>query len=561
MPQDAYTLKYLCSELKSVFVSGKVNRIICPNNDEAIFTVYTGKNTEKLFLSVNPSSPRIGIIENDKESPLTASNFCMLLRKHLLSSEITDLSLIGFDRIVKIDFLSSSEFSDSVVKTLFIELMGRYSNIILTENGKVLGANRGINMFDNGVRPLIVGKSYVFPPTNDKKLPTDISLIEYFDVCDSENIPDYICKGVQGIAFDTANEIAKKFNKPLTGNGKEFFDFLNKFLFNTVPNPCVLYEDEKVKDVFVYPYSVKGKFKFFNALYQAENFYFSVKEENKQFELKAERLKSIISSKMKKVKKRLSLINGKYTDAKDAEVNRLKGEILLANIYKIEKGVKEVELENYYDGSKIVISLNENISVADNAEAYYKKYAKKKRTVIAIVPQKEQAESELKYLESVLEEICLSKDIEDLLLVQNEMEEAGLIDKPKNLKKKIESSKYRTYNYSGFIIRCGRNNFENDKLTFSSKPEDIWLHVKDYHSSHVVISTENKEVPEKVVLFASELCAYFSKCRDTGNVEVVYTLKKHVKKPPKSAIGFCTYTDFKSVVVKPDFHEEFLKKE
>ena len=164
MPQDAFTLKYLCQELNALFSGGKVNKITEPTNDELVFTIYTGKRTEKLLLDVNPSCPRIGVINQEKESPLTAPNFCMLMRKHLLSATLDSIELIGFDRIVKIEFTASAEFFDAVKKTVFVELMGRYSNIILTENGKILGGNRGINMFDNGVRPLIVGYPYVFPP-------------------------------------------------------------------------------------------------------------------------------------------------------------------------------------------------------------------------------------------------------------------------------------------------------------------------------------------------------------------------------------------------------------
>ena len=183
MPQDAFTLRFLCEELNSIFSGGKVNRIIQPNADEMIMTVYTGKRTEKLFISVNPASPRMGVTNTERESPLTAPNFCMLLRKHLLSATLESIELVGFDRIVKIDFMPSAEFFDSVRKTLYVELMGRYSNIILTENGRILGGNRGINMFDNGVRPLIVGKPYVFPPVGDKRLPSDKELVGLFMKC------------------------------------------------------------------------------------------------------------------------------------------------------------------------------------------------------------------------------------------------------------------------------------------------------------------------------------------------------------------------------------------
>ena len=236
MPQDAFTLRYLCEELNSIFKEGKVNRITEPSNDELVLTVYTGKHTEKLMLNVNPSAPRIGIVKTEKESPLTAPNFCMLMRKHLLSATILGMEVVGFDRIIKIDFLASGEFFDSVKKTVYVELMGRYSNIILTEDGKVLGGNRGINMFDDGVRPLIVGKPYVYPPVGNKKLPNDQSLIEIFDNKQLEDLGDIITDNVQGVAKSTAKEIVVKYkekNNCEVVSGKDFFDHLNNFLFKT----------------------------------------------------------------------------------------------------------------------------------------------------------------------------------------------------------------------------------------------------------------------------------------------------------------------------------------
>ncbi len=229
MPQDAFTLRYLCEELDAEFKGGKVNRIIQPAPEEVVFTVYTGTKTQRLYISVNPACPRIGIDNADRESPLTAPNFCMLLRKHLLSATVDGVSLVGFDRIVRIDFSASSEFFDAGKRTLFIELMGRYSNIILTENGKVSGGNRGVNFFDNGVRPLIVGRDYALPPSGDKKEPSDKSLIEYFARYQSggEKLSDYLVKGVRGISSDTAAEAVSEYCKTRPQfNAAEFLRFL-----------------------------------------------------------------------------------------------------------------------------------------------------------------------------------------------------------------------------------------------------------------------------------------------------------------------------------------------
>jgi len=567
MPQDAFTLRYLCCELNNVFANGKINRIVQPSNDELILTVYTGKRTERLLLNVNPSAPRIGVINQERESPLTAPNFCMLMRKHLLSATLLNIELVGFDRIVRIDFMASGEFFDAVKKTVYVELMGRYSNIILTENGKILGGNRGINMFDNGVRPLIVGREYVFPPVGNKRLPTDENLLNVFSETTSVEIAKTIFENVQGIALSTAKEIENGYVKRFgTEKNQEFasnlFRYLNDYLFNTKTQPCVVFDDKNVTDVCVYPYFNCINVKYFSTLYEAEEFYFEQKESDKKFKNKRERLNAIINSAIKKVKKRLTAINAKERDAESAEENRIKGELLLANIYKIKNGEKCVELENYYDGSIVKITLDERLSVSKNAENFYKKYNKQKRTLIALKPQREQAQSELDYYIAVSDEISLAETFDELVLVQSELERAGLIvEKQVSKKKKTTETFCRVYDVFGYKVRAGRNNAENDKLTFTSAPEDIWLHAKDYHSSHVMIEYQNKNIPEKVILVASEICAYYSKGREGGKTEIVYTKRKFVKKPPKSKLGFCTYDNFSSITVTPEKHIEFLKSE
>ncbi len=565
MPQDAYTLRYLCEELNSIFSGGKINRIVQPNNDELVLTVYTGKRTEKLLLSVNPASPRIGVIHEEKESPLTAPNFCMLMRKHLLSATIDKISLVGFDRIVCIDLTASAEFFDAVKKQVYVELMGRYSNIILTENGKVLGGNRGINMFDDGVRPLIVSHPYVFPPVNDKKLPTDQTLIEYFSAYEGKNLAEYLCAGIQGLAVSTANDIVDEyFNNGVKNfeqiDAKNFFLHLNNYLYSKAKRPCVSIINGEIKDVMVHPYKdAQGDLKFFDNLYQAEEFYFAEREKIKEYNTKKQRLQAIINTAIKKAKKRITAILAKEKDALGAEENRIKGELLLANIYRIKNGENKVVLDNYYDGKKVEIVLDGKLSVSKNAEQYYKKYNKQKRTLSALKPQREQAESELEYLTSIFEEINFCDSVQELKIVQKEMESAGLIKEQKaTARKKVEDSFCRTYEIEGFKIKTGRNNTENDKLTFTARPYDVWVHAKDYHSTHTIIYTEGKKLPEKVIIKVAEITAYYSKGREGGKTEIVYTERKNVKKPPKSKPGFVTYENFKSLSVMPEKHLEFL---
>lgn len=564
MPQDAFTLRYLCSELNTVFKGGKVNRIVQTDENKVVFTVYTvEKRTKKLLLDVNPAVPRIGVAEREEDSPLTAPNFCMLLRKHLSSATIEGIELVGFDRIVKIDFTASAEFFDAVRKTVYVELMGRYSNVILTENGKILGGNRGINMLGDFVRPLIVGNPYAFPPVQNKKLPADPVLIECFASYVGEDFARYITSVTQGLALDTAKEIVASFNGDVKTQPERFFKHFNDFIYKSVPKPCVLTENGCVKDVFVFPYSIAvGEYIYFDALWRAEEYYHSERNKFKCYKNLKDRLSSVVNSALKKAKKRLQAVTAKEKDAATLEENRIKGELIIANIYRIKRGDLFAELENYYDGGVLKISLDPRLSPSENAENYYKKYNKQKRALVALATQKEQAESELNYLVSVVDEITLAETENELKAVRDELKAYGLIPEEKIAKhKKTPESSCRVYDVRGYSVKVGRNNTENDKLTASAKSDSLWLHVKDYHSSHVIIESNGKEIPEKVIVTAAEICAYYSKSRDGGKCEIVYAYKRTVKKPPRSKPGFVTYTDYRSLTVLPNKHTEFLKTE
>lgn len=574
MPQDAYTLKHLCRELNELLIGGKVNKIVQPSADKTLMYIYTGKTVKKLLIDVDPGCPRIGVTDAEYKISSDCPNFCMLLRKHLSGATVTGVSVIGFDRIVKIDFLSSPEFCDSVTKTLYVELMGRYSNTVLTENGKVLGGNRGINCFDNGVRPLIVGKPYVTPPVNGKKLPDDEGLKTDFGAYKGGDVSAYICSFVMGTAQSTAEQAISEFavKKGITAEkvkggfadySEEFADFIKDFLYSDESRPCCLKSGDEIKDVFNKPYfaakkSDKDEFVYFNTLTEAEDFYFSERTLKKEFTEKKARLNSLVNSAIKKCKKKLAAIGAKEKEAENFEENRVKGELIISNIYKIKQGDKKAVVANYYDGGKLIeIELDDRLSPSKNAESFYKKYNKQKRTLSALAPQKEAATAELDYLESFSEEIALATIGESLDVLFIEAENAGLIKSAKTKKDKSPVlSAYRVCVADGVTIKIGRSNVENDALTFSAKPNYTWFHVKDYHSSHVLAEEDVKNLSDKVIRIAAEICAYYSKARNGGKTEVVYTLKKYVKKPTGAKKGFCTYTDYKSINVVADGHFE-----
>ena len=562
MPQDAYTLRYLCEELDQNLSGGRINRITQPNVDVTVFTVYTEKGVKKLLLDTDPAAPRIGITANEPQADdgTVPNNFCMLLRKHLISATIDKISIVGFDRIVRIDLTPTSQFFDAPPKVLYAELMGRYSNVILTENGKVMGANRGVNFFDNNVRPLITGLDYRFPPMGNKKEPSDDGLKEIF-VTENDVTAENISANVSGIAVSTAEEIVRGF----LASGRrisEFTEYLKDFIYNTRKRPCVTREKGEIKDVFVFPYgAAAGEKQYFESLSLAEELYFDEKKTAKKLKEMRTGLNSLLNSALKKADKRLAVIAARIKDAAGAEEDRIKGELILANIYRLKGGEEKAVFDNYYDGGKTEIVLDKKLSPAKNAENYYKKYNKKKRAEQMLTPQKERAEEEIAYIKSVIAEVRFSDDAEDLKSVRRELAGYGLIKTPQQKgKKAVKDLKApRIYELCGFLVRAGRNNTENDEVTFSAKPKDIWLHAKEGHSSHVVIETNGKKVPDAAIRAAAEVCAYYSDGRDSGKTEIAYCEKKNVKKPKGAKPGFCIYSGFKSITVTPDAHADERK--
>ena len=281
----------------------------------------------------------------------------------------------------------------------------------------------------------------------------------------------------------------------------------------------------------------------------------------KIFNENRDRVNSVVKASLKKAKKRLNAVLSRINDALDLETNKLYGELLIANLYRLNDGLSQAKVENYYDDYKeIVIPLDSKISVRLNAENYYKKYNKQKRSLVQLEPQKEQAEQEVKYFESLSSFISLAENSSDIEPILSELEEGGYIKKQNSVfKKKKETKPYREYEVDGVTVKVGRNNIENDKLTFSSKPENIWIHAKDYHSSHIIIESNGKKIDKNVLLTACEICAYYSKGRDGGKMDVVVTERKNVKKPARTKAGFFTYNDFTSYCVIPNKHENLLK--
>lgn len=562
MPQDAFHIRRIAEELNTLLVGGKVNRVSQVDKDELTLIIYTGKATVKLILSTNASNARVCLSAVEKEPAPIAPNFCMLLRKHLLGAEILSVKQHEFERIIEIELHCTSDFSDCN-RTLVCELMGKYSNIILTENGVILGALKSTSLDDSTRRILFSGAKYEYPAPQAKISVFDGAgmrvLIENYCLArvgngvenlDKDDFARFIFENVSGFAYSTVRMLVEKLGE----NGLD--ETLPDACLHLPIEPCVLYQDGAPIDFFAFP--VDGGVPS-PSLCKAEDEFYTYRETKKGFEDKKRKLESAIRSLKKKQAKRLQDVFDRLKNSGNAEEYKIKGELLTANLYRLTKGMKECELENWYepDCPTIKISLDESLSPQKNAQRYFKTYNKQKRAKEVLEPMLETERKEASYVESVASAIALAESEQDLKEIETELIGLGLLRAPKERaggKKKEVEIPFREYEIEGFRVYAGRNNLQNDRLVRSAGQNDLWLHTQKYHSSHVVVLRDGKEIPESVVKKSAEICAYYSDGRNGDKIPVDYCERRFVKKPSKSKAGFVVYTDYKTALVTPNAH-------
>ncbi|MDD6995391.1 MAG: NFACT RNA binding domain-containing protein [Candidatus Borkfalkiaceae bacterium] len=584
MPQDSFHIRRLAEELNRILCGGKVNRVSQPNKDEITLIIYTEKGVLKLVLNTNASFARV-CVQNEETPPLLVPPpFCMLLRKHLSGAQILSVKQVENERILALTFLCFNDFSGGE-KVLYAELMGKYSNLILTENGVICGALKSAALENSSGRALFAGAKYGLPAPQEKVSPVDKEAVfekwrtflqtiaaplpenegsivknnyAFLNAVYGEEAARFLFLNVAGIAASTALHIARK-AKQRGVLPENFPDFFVGFFKNEPVVPCLIEENGQITDFFAFlPCNEENVvIKPAHSLNEAEAVYYVSRSENRAFNEKKARLSAVTGAKIKKNEKNLADIYRRLQEAENAEANRVKGELITANLYKIQKGDAFLTAENWYEGGKEEkILLDKTLSPARNAQKYFKTYAKEKRTKAALLPRREEEERELSYFRSVLSSIQSAENADDLKETEEELRVLNLLPQEKARKKKAEVAvPFRKYVIEGFSVLAGRNNVSNDRLTHSLGADDIWLHTQKYHSAHVGILTEGKAVPQNVLLAAAEICAYFSEAKNGEKIAVDYAQKKYVKKPKKAAPGFVVYTDYKTLYVAPAAHE------
>ena len=564
MPQDAFTIYHTAKELNRSISGARVDRINQPEKDTVAISIRVRDKNYCLILCSKAEFTRVELSSSAQKAPLAAPSFCMLLRKHLAHAQIKSVEAVKDERIILIKFYAKDEFGDVYEKYLYCEIMGKYSNITLCENGRILGAVKTTSLDSEYSRKIFAGVEYTLPEKQDKISVSDVETAKkVLQGCDrSDDLPEYLFERFFGLSVQTAKEIVYRYGlsrglKDFVINDKidDFYSFFYDFYYNVQIAPCVK-TTEKKSDFFITDYLTEpGIITHFDSIGEAIGFCYGQKIAKKEFSAKKRKLEDLLLSYRKKQEKKLQIAEEKLLSCADADLNRLFGELIISNIYRLKGGEKQAEFNDYTkeDYPLVSIKLDEKLSPKENAERYFKRYAKQKKTISAVVPQKKELLSLLAYLDEIEKEINETETVEDFTDIEEELRRLGLIKEEKKSKEKQKSTKYRVYNYKGFDILVGKNNVQNDRLTFSAERYDVWLHTKDFHSSHVIVKTENRPLPDDVLLFAAEICAYYSDARNADKVPVDYTLKKFVKKSG-SQIGLVYYTDQKTLFVKPDKH-------
>ena len=558
MPQDAFTLRHIARELNEELAGGKVNKIIQPSRDEVDILLYAGGKTRKLLLNTNASLARAVISGIPRTAPDVAPNFCMLLRKHLTGAQLLSVRQQSFERILAFTFDCAGEFTRAQ-RVLYAEIMGKYSNLVLCEEGVILGALKISSLQENFKRVLFPGVKYIPPEPQDKADPSDAeATAARLSAFGGGDFAEFLFNNLSGLALPTCRLLASAMGMeradPFGERAGEIAERLRSLIFSEQKAPAVERVNGEAKDFHAYfPAGQRCP-----TVLEAADVYYTERETKRDFSEKKRRLEGLLRARKKKEEKKLALLLEREHACSDMEKMRIFGELITANIYAVPKGTEGFEAVNYYDenAAKVRIPLDKALTPAQNAQAYYKRYNKQKRTLAAVAPQKAEAEADLDYTESMLSALSRAENMLDLAELEEELRGAGLLPPEKKKGKAAPDVPFRTFTFGKFTVFAGRNNVQNDRLLRAAAPDDIWLHTQKYHSAHVLIRTGGRKVPDEVLLAAAQICAFFSDGKAGDKIPVDYCERRFVKKPPRAKAGFVTYTDFKTVLVTPDRHEK-----
>ena len=569
MAFDGITIAAVMEELTSELTGGRILKIAQPEKDELILTVKNNNNQYRLLISADPSLPLIYLTQANKPSPITAPTFCMLLRKYLQNARIIGFEQPDFERIVRMKLEHTNELGDLCEKTLIVELMGRYSNIILVdEESNIIDSIRRVSSSVSSVREVLPGRKYFLPEILEKKNPLNAVYEDFLrkSIESGKDMPIFkaIYTEYTGIAPVIAKSICAAANVPqesmLSEADGENMQTVWK-AFNDIMEccrqkkfrPCMYYENGIMSDYAPIILSIFEERKEIEGMSALLSMYYSEKNVISRIRQRSYDIRRIVTNAVERTKKKLELQDVQFADTDKRDDYRIYGELLNTYGYSAKPGDKSIEVLNYYTNENITIPLDPTLSAKDNAKRYFGKYNKLKRTFEALTVLREENKKELMHLESILMSLDIARSEEDLVQIKEELIDSGYVRRRRNLKKpKITSTPFHYVNRDGYDIYVGKNNYQNDELSFKlATGRDMWFHAKNAPGSHVIVKNPGGTIPDSVYVDAASLAAYYSTVRNQDKVEIDYTEKKNLKKPPKAAPGYVIYHTNYSMMATP----------
>ncbi len=572
MAFDGIVIANLTHEIRQKLEGGKINKIAQPEKDELLFTVKNNRETLRLSISANASLPLAYFTGSNKPGPLTAPNFCMLLRKHIGTGRIVKVEQPGLERVIEFTIEHLDEMGDVCRKRLIVELMGKHSNIIFCkEDGTILDSIKHVSAQVSSVREVLPGRPYFIPQTMEKADPLTVTEEAFSALLHGTPAPvqKALYQKLTGISPVVGAELchlasidadlpASQLEEKELCHLYRRLSFMMEDIKNANFSPNIVYRDTEPVEFASVPltcldgdgYTVRG----FSSISPLLETYYAEKNVLTRIRQKSSDLRRIVQTALERNYKKYDLQLKQLKDTEKRDKYKIYGELLTTYGYELCGGEKELTCLNYYTNEDIRIPLDPQLTAQENSQKYFGKYNKMKRTYEAMTQMVQETRREIDHLESIGAALDIAVKEEDLVQVKEELMEFGFIKRrgPGNKKPKITSRPYHYLSSDGFHMYVGKNNYQNEEVTFKiAGGGDWWFHAKGVPGSHVVVKSEGRDLPDQTFEEAGALAAYYSKGRGNEKVEIDYIQRKHVKKAAGGAPGFVIYHTNYSMMATP----------
>lgn len=570
MAFDGITIANIVHELREQLLDGRINKIAQPEADELLLTIKSRTGQKRLYISASASLPLIYLTEANKTSPMTAPNFCMLLRKHINNGRITDITQPKLERIIRFEIEHLDELGDLCKKYLIVEIMGKHSNIIFcNEDNRIIDSIKHVSAQMSSVREVLPGRTYFIPDTMEKLDPLEVNFSEFASALTSKpcNLAKAIYTSFTGVSPIVAEEICNLSGIDSAVTPKELSDDIMVHLYKEfnlffeqvakgIFAPVIYYKGQEPKEFCALPLShfALHEAKTFESISSLLETYYASKNTITRIRQKSVDLRKIVQTALERNCKKYDLQLRQIKDTENRDKFRIYGELINTYGYGLEPKAKKLDCLNYYTNEDISIPLDETKTPQENAQKYFDKYNKQKRTFEALSTLIEETHDEIVYLESVSNALDIALSEDDLSQIKEELINAGYVKRKFTKKKvKITSKPFHYLSSDGYHIYVGKNNIQNEELTFHfAVGNDWWFHAKGCPGSHVIVKTNGEELPDRTFEEAGKLAAYYSKNRGNEKVEIDYIEKKHVKKAKGGKPGFVVYHTNYSLIIDSD---------